>query len=207
VTTRSGGNPLFLLQYVRMLLDRPDSACANLPDSVRQVISTRLDHLASPLRGITQAASVNPDHITADAVAFVAEVDRTTAEAALNVLVRSGLLQRLSHDVDREASYQFQHSIVADIAYRQVTRARRADLHERAATWLETSPSPTRQLLDSAAWHRRQTGRLAKQDSGELDVDDLSPPLARFHQRQRSGTGPGSHPRPIVPVRREGVAT
>jgi DNA-binding SARP family transcriptional activator/predicted transcriptional regulator len=207
VTTRSGGNPLFLLQYVRMLLDRPDSACANLPDSVRQVISTRLDHLASPLRAITQAASVNPDHITADAVAFVAEVDRTTAEAALNVLVRSGLLQRLSHDVDREASYQFQHSIVADIAYRQVTRARRADLHERASTWLETSPTPTRQMLDSAAWHRRQTGRLARHDSGKLDVDDMSPPLTGFRQRQHSGTQPGSHPRPIVPVRAESVAT
>ena len=54
-----GGNPLFAIEYVRMLADKLDAVVgADMPVSVQAVIGARLDSVAPPIRAVLQDAAV-----------------------------------------------------------------------------------------------------------------------------------------------------
>lgn len=172
----SGGNPLFLLQYVRMLLDRPEAADGTAaPDSVRLVISARLDHLAPPLRSTIQVGALLAGELRTDLLAAVTGRDDAEIGAALEVLVRSGLLRRSRRGPTHHGpGYEFEHAVVADVAYGQLTRETRRALHERAARRLAEEAEADLDALQATAWHWRHVIRLAADAGLEIEAETRS---------------------------------
>jgi tetratricopeptide (TPR) repeat protein len=113
-----------------------------VPESVQGIIASRLDALSSEDKALVQAAAVVGRTFRPDAVAAVASVERADVERTLHSLDRRGLFRRYRPVMGAEVEYAFRHSLVRDVAYGQIPRARRGDRHLLAAQWLEALGRP-----------------------------------------------------------------
>ena len=146
---RSGGNPLYAAEYVRMLVDRgllgrgdeADLARSRelpLPESVHGIVAARLDALPIEEKVLVQDAAVVGDVFWVGALAAAASLPRVLVEERLRVLERKEFLRRERvSSVANESQYAFRHVVVREVAYGQLPRARRAERHRLAAEWLE----------------------------------------------------------------------
>ncbi|MET9966842.1 BTAD domain-containing putative transcriptional regulator [Streptomyces sp. NPDC006356] len=196
-----GGNPLFAWEFIRMYhhCSRSGEAGAPvshershppLPQSVYTVIAARLDRLAPEEKEVLYDAAVFGTKVWVDAIAALREDDSTDVAACLKRLERLELLRRVrDSSVPGGMAYLFQHELVREVAYSQLTRSVRAAKHRRAADWLESMPSHRANLL---ALHHE----LASDASGEGRADEgrLS---ARYAPRAQ---WPGQTPRLALPV-------
>jgi class 3 adenylate cyclase/tetratricopeptide (TPR) repeat protein len=147
---RADGNPLYAEEFVRMLVERGllvrDTAGWELreselplPESVQGIIASRLDALAPEEKALVQTAAVVGRTFWPAALAEVASMDAEEVGSILRRLERRELFrpQRTSA-VDGEPELAFRHALLREIAYGQIPRARRADMHLRAARWIES---------------------------------------------------------------------
>jgi class 3 adenylate cyclase len=147
---RADGNPLFAEEYVRMLRDRGllrrdgdvwrlDAADVDVPETVQGIIAARLDALSSEEKSLLQDASVVGKVFWQSAVAAIAGLSRWDTEELLHALERKELVRRERRaSVAGETEYAFRHVLVRDVAYGQIPRSRRADVHQLSAEWIET---------------------------------------------------------------------
>jgi predicted ATPase/class 3 adenylate cyclase len=130
---RSGGNPLYAEEFVRLLDERAEGA--GLPETVQGIIAARLDVLDRDEKELLQDAAVLGRVFWVGGLGH----DRGTAEAALHGLERREFVQRERRStVAGETEYAFRHALVREVAYEQIPRAQRGEKHRRVADWLET---------------------------------------------------------------------
>ncbi len=130
---RSGGNPLYAEEFVRLLDERAEGAA--LPETVQGIIAARLDVLEREEKELLQDAAVLGRVFWVGGLGH----DRETAEAALHRLERREFVQRERRStVAGETEYAFRHALVREVAYEQIPRAQRGEKHRRVADWLET---------------------------------------------------------------------
>ncbi|MCE0766549.1 AAA family ATPase, partial [Pseudonocardia kujensis] len=131
---RTGGNPFFAAEIVRMLRAGDAAAVTALPSGVRAVLERRLGLLDGPVRRILRAAAVLDAGTTAgvDAVllAAVADVPVGALAGALVPAVEARLL------VVHEGRHRFPHALVAETLRASTPPAEALALHRRAATAL-----------------------------------------------------------------------
>ncbi|MFK3985703.1 BTAD domain-containing putative transcriptional regulator [Micromonospora sp. NPDC050397] len=169
------GNPLFALEYVRMLregvslelelaspaLNDDDGGTDNqvvlLPHSVYSIVAARLDALARREKAVLQDAAVFGETVQAPVIAVISGRSPFEVRECLDGLERGGLLDR-TRDGGRgsETRYAFRSALVRDVAYSQIPRALRADKHRRAATWLSDQATSDNDLLA----HHRQRAKV-----------------------------------------------
>ena len=145
------GNPLFLEEMVRMLVDEgvvttsgnPAAAvrvadAVRVPPTIGALLAARLDRLPFDERSTAQRASVVGRVFERVAVAALtpptADVDLT---ASLLGLVRRELVTLERSELTADAAFKFRHILIRDAAYEGLAKADRAELHERFAGWLE----------------------------------------------------------------------
>jgi tetratricopeptide (TPR) repeat protein len=147
---RADGNPLFAEEYIRMLRDRGllhheggswrlERTDVDVPATVQGIIAARLDALEQDEKAVLQTASVVGKVFWLGSVAAIAELSAWDAEERLHALERKEFVRRDRRaSVAGETEYSVRHVLVRDVAYGQIPRARRADLHVRAARWIES---------------------------------------------------------------------
>ena len=147
---RADGNPLFAEEYIRMLRDRGllrreggswrlDKTDVDVPETVQGIIAARLDALEHDEKAVLQTASVVGKVFWLGSVAAIADISAWEAEERLHALERKEFVRRDRRaSVAGETEYAVRHVLVRDVAYGQIPRARRADLHVRAAQWIES---------------------------------------------------------------------
>jgi tetratricopeptide (TPR) repeat protein len=69
--------------------------------------------------------------------------------------------------------YAFKHILMRDVAYGQVPKGRRAELHVRFAEWVTGLPSSADGFVEIVAWHLEQACRL----SSEVARSPIEPPV------------------------------
>ena len=143
VVTRTGGNPLFAEEFVRMLGDRPDRHVGEedeggTPATIQAIIAARLDTLTPRLKSLIQDASVIGKVFWAGTVASMELADSGIVRDDLHELARKELVRpATTSTVKDEAEYSFWHTLIRDVAYGQIPRARRAPKHIAVAEWIE----------------------------------------------------------------------
>ena len=171
IVTRSGGNPLFCEEFVRMLIDEgrivrdgdrwrgaaADSFEVRVPESIQALLAARLDGLPAELKALVQAASVIGEQLDAEQLAQLADRD---VGADLQALARAGFVL-----ADRSAgprAYRFKHLLVRDVAYASLPKADRARLHEAFGRELDAAAGDRRdEIVEILAHHAERTLTLS----------------------------------------------
>ena len=132
IIEQAGGNPLFAEQLLALATEAPDLALGETPPTVEALLASRLDRLDPRGLAVLRRASVVGRRFTREELDDLTprdEADRTDHHLA-------DLTERaLVHP--RERVFAFHHVLVRDVAYRGISKADRADLHERAARGLD----------------------------------------------------------------------
>ena len=146
IIQQSGGNPYFIEEFLRMLLEqdylRLDQGKLeinqewhinnlNIPSSLETLIRARVDALPSSARQILQVASVLGNRFLESLLVTIA--DRSDVLAILELLQERGMLLQTSE----EDVWEFSHQMIEIIVYNTVLKAQRRILHLRVAHVLE----------------------------------------------------------------------
>jgi len=188
VLARAEGNPLYAEQYVRMLQDRgflvrgaggwqlEERGELPLPETVQGMIAARLDALPPEQKELVHDAAVVGKVFWPAAIAAIGERSPHGLEEPLHALERKEFIRRDRRSaVADETQYVFLHLLVRDVAYGQIPRARRVDMHRRAAEWIESlSPDRSEDRAEMLAHHYREALSLAA--AAGIDVEPLRAP-------------------------------
>jgi class 3 adenylate cyclase/tetratricopeptide (TPR) repeat protein len=183
----AGGNPLFLEETIRMLRDQglidlerwssDDAGELPVPTSVQGLISSRLDQLTTPEKQLAHHASVIGAIFWAGALAELGASDGQQAvdpHTGLRELERRDFVAHQAEStVADDDEYAFKHILMRDVAYGQVPKGRRAELHVRFAEWVTGLPSSADEFVEIVAWHLEQACRL----SSEVARSPIEPPI------------------------------
>ena len=132
----AAGNPLFIQQMLASINEDP--ALVETPPTVHALIAARLERLSEDQRAIIEVAAVEGEHFQSRTIQDLLPGDSATVNTQLAVLAQKQIVRP-----DRGASdegFRFVHALVREVAYRGLSKSRRADLHERFALLLATSP-------------------------------------------------------------------
>ena len=159
IVDAADGNPLFLEQLVAFAGERRDGGALEVPPTLRALLAERLDRLGPGERVVVECAAIVGREFSADAVAQLLPASaRARLPRHFEALTQKGLVRR-----DGRA-FRFAHVLVQQAAYRSISKARRSDLHERHADWLEGSVPNVHELighhLEAAFAFRVEIGRL-----------------------------------------------
>ena len=147
----SEGNPLFVEEFLAMLVDqghlRPVqgggwAAATTLEDvavprSISLLLAARLDSLDDGDRRVAQRASVVGRIFERGAIDELSPRDeRASLGGRLLSLTRRQVIRPDLPGLDGDDAFRFRHVLIRDAAYDALTKAERADLHERCGRWL-----------------------------------------------------------------------
>ena len=183
----AGGNPLFLEETVRMLRDQglidfkrwtsDEAAELPIPTSVQGLISSRLDRLAREEKQLAHHASVIGSVFWAGAVAHLGGQDGAQADdprPGLGELERRDFVaHQTASTVAGEDEYTFKHVLMRDVAYGQVPKGRRAQLHLRFSDWVTAVREKAEEFVEIVAWHLEQACGLSR----EVARSPIEPPI------------------------------
>ena len=180
---KTAGNPLFVEETVRLLVDEGDTAGVRIPDTLQALIAARIDRLPPGSKSVLRHGAVVGRVFWRGAIC---ELDpELDVDSALADLVDRQLLTRepLS-TVTGEQAYRFRHVLIRDVAYRGLTKSERARLHRVFASWLRVH-SPE-ELVETHAYHLDRAAALLAELDGRVPDDlraEASAALERAGQR------------------------
>ena len=165
------GNPLYLEQLTAMLADQgllvdgewrgAQDAEVEIPGTLQALLAARLDRLATVPRLLIERASVEGRRFRVAAVRSLApEVEPDAIEPAFVSLDRSGLVQPEDEAAGR---WRFTHALVLEAAYRGLSKALRAELHEQFADWMLRADADQADVDERAARHLERALHLREE--------------------------------------------
>jgi len=163
IAQRAGGNPLFVEELVRMLLEGSTPGAA-IPDTVQAVITARIDRLPAEERRVLQAAAVIGLGFWPSAVAPLVGLSAEEARKVVEALIAKELVvSRPQSAIAGEREYAFRQTLTRDVAYGLLPKSQRARAHAEAARWLEARVGErVEEVIEILAEHLRLAGDDAR---------------------------------------------
>jgi tetratricopeptide (TPR) repeat protein len=145
---RTEGNPLFLEESVRSLVDEGVLAgergahrlvkaaeTIHVPATVQAILAARIDRLPAEEKDLLQTAAVIGTEVPVTVLAAVAEVSADALADGLARLQEAEFVYETSLFPD--AAYTFKHALTHEVAYGSLLQDRRRALHTRAVAAIE----------------------------------------------------------------------
>ncbi len=170
ILTKSEGNPFFIEEVLRLLIDRGailhqehgwvtthEIQNIEVPDSMQRLLLARIDRLVDNLKRTLRVASVVGRQFLFDVLQMVLsslqeQVDRAELMAELSELEDNGLIESANTGVLLE--YMFRHALLQEAAYAAVLKNDRRTLHQAAAHAIQTLfPHRSNELASTIAFH------------------------------------------------------
>ncbi|HLM84726.1 MAG TPA: adenylate/guanylate cyclase domain-containing protein [Solirubrobacteraceae bacterium] len=183
----ASGNPLVVEEVLAMLVDdgvltrdadgwRLQRAVEEIriPPTIEAILAARLDRLSGGERDVIEGAAVVGKEFNLTDIEALGNEDPETLGRTISALIDKQLIAAAA---DMPSDYRFHHMLVRDAAYAAMPKRRRADLHERFADFIESSPGgrlggPYGEIagehLERACLLRRELG------AGNREVGDLA---------------------------------
>jgi class 3 adenylate cyclase/tetratricopeptide (TPR) repeat protein len=154
IARAAGGNPLFIGEMVAIAGDGD----VVVPPTLQALLAARLDRLESAERTVLECGAVEGEVFHRGAVqALVLDEPQVTPQLA--GLVRKQLIAPERAQLPGEDGFRFRHLLMRDAAYDALPKARRADLHEGFARWLEEHGAMLVELDELLGYHLEQAVR------------------------------------------------
>ena len=167
LATRSEGNPLFVVESIRMLLEQGKLVQENnewhliveeidAPTKIKDIIIQRLACLNNAQRRILDAASIIGDEFKAGLLSALVDQDSLEVLETLDGIAQATAI--ICIDEDR---FRFDHALSREIVYEAIAEPLKQGYHNRLAEKLESSKS-TLLTLNDLAYHYAQAGNKEK---------------------------------------------
>jgi class 3 adenylate cyclase/tetratricopeptide (TPR) repeat protein len=157
---KTEGNPLFVEETVRMLLEEGAEGEDRIPDSLQAMIAARIDRLPAGAKIVLQRGSVIGRTFWAGAIDHLSpEYDSDELEDMLDdLLLRDFLTREERSTISGESAFRFKHVLIREVAYGGLSKSGRAEYHTRFAEWLREKAD--KELLEIRAYHLDQACEL-----------------------------------------------
>jgi len=149
ILARAEGNPFFLEEIVRRLIDEQRierleghwtvhdlPAELEIPETVQGVILARIDLLSPLEKRALQEAAVVGRIFWPGAIGCLVDTPEP-GEVLRALCMRELVVERLSSSISGETEFAFKHVLTRDVAYESLPRRERALAHARVAGWIE----------------------------------------------------------------------
>ncbi len=188
IAERSGGNPFFAIELIRVLEEQGASSRNNaeldiLPDTVHAAILAHLDHLSPQEHRIVQTASVVGNTFHSKTLhAVLSDLQPGEVDAALDALFISNIIV-----LAEEGNYTFRHALIREVAYGTLSRAERIRLHGLIVSSLKPfSVEHADEYMELLAYHYREAVQLARQSAVPIELpSELTQALNSWRRRDR----------------------
>jgi predicted ATPase len=196
ITQTAEGNPLFVEEMLRMLIDKGllarddgqwvpqgDISKAAVPGTIQALLSARLDRLGSEERTVIQGASVVGKVFYWGAVVELSpEEQRSAVGGHLQTLLRKELIIPDRSSFAGEDAFRFSHILIRDAAYESTPKQARAGLHEGFARWLQRVAGDRITEYEEIVGHHLEQAHRYRKELGPLDERgrDLAQEAARW---------------------------
>jgi class 3 adenylate cyclase/S1-C subfamily serine protease len=194
ILDRSGGNPFFAEELVRLLQDgaliqshggkvtlKPGAAIP-LPHSIGALIAARLELLSPERKALLADAAVVGRNFWAGAVAAVGSHEVAEVFEGFYDLVAKELVRpERGSSFEGETEFAFVHALVCEVAYSQLTLADRAAKHAALARWFEERVTGRGEDLAEVLAFHYGTALENASAAGLFElVDELEEPTTRY---------------------------
>jgi class 3 adenylate cyclase/tetratricopeptide (TPR) repeat protein len=204
ITRQAQGIPLFAMETIRALIDRDavvpvegvyrlvgDVGALEVPDSLRGLLSARLDALPVELRSLVGDAAVLGTTFPAEALAAVSGRAPEEVREALAELQRRQVVEvsadRLS---PQRGSFGFTHAMLRQVAYETLSRRDRKIRHLAVAAHLRTTfAGDGDEVIDAIARHYSDalTAVPSDADADQIRAEAVDAYIRGGERAMRSG--------------------
>lgn len=183
ITEAAEGNPLFVEEFLAMLLEdglvrragnewvgMTDLATIATPASIRALLAARLDRMPIRERELLELAAVVGKTFTREAVEALVEPDAVPDVAQrLESVVRREIIRPDRSSPDLLDAYRFRHILIRDAAYAALSKRERAELHERFADFQEQAAGDRLTEYEEVIGYHLEQATLYRQGLGGHD--------------------------------------
>jgi class 3 adenylate cyclase/tetratricopeptide (TPR) repeat protein len=166
VTEPADGNPLFMEEILRSLIDRGvlvemagawqltmPLAEVMIPDTVHAVVAARVDALPAREKSVLQNAALQGKDFWRGGLQAVADQNHIE-ETVRRLVAKELIVPKRRSTIAGEEEFTFRHILIRDIAYGSIPKAQRWPKHERVAKWIEQIAGDRRaEFADIIAHH------------------------------------------------------
>ena len=150
ILDKAAGNPLFIEEVVRVLIERSAAAAPatgapgraglygaalQVPDSLQTLLTARIDHVEQDVRRTMLLASVIGPTFNFRVLARIAKRDPQILMVHIRNLQQMAVIRETMHAP--EVEYAFVHVLMQETAYRMILRRQRREYHARVGEALE----------------------------------------------------------------------
>lgn len=169
-----------------------------VPQEINAFLAARLERLPEGERTILVRASVEGSLFHHGALRELSpELSEDSIHRELASLVRRDLIRPDRSSFAGDDAFAFRHILIRDAAYDSLSKATRADLHERFAAWLERAAGPrVREYEEILGYHLEQAYRCRAGLRAPSEISSLG---ARASERLESA-GRRAHARSDLPA-------
>jgi DNA-binding CsgD family transcriptional regulator len=137
---RTEGNPLFVTELVRYLIDQPpihrEDIVSKLPLGLRDVIGVRLARMSASTNRVLSAAAVIGREFRINVLLELIPDSEEAVYTALEEATGTGIIEE-QRAIGATASYAFAHALFRQVLYEALLAPRRIHLHQQLARILE----------------------------------------------------------------------
>jgi len=166
----AGGNPLFVEEMLALVSEAGGDGEVTVPPTIQALLAARLDQLDSRERHVLEHASIEGEVFHRGGVAALSR-EESQVDTRLTALVRKDLLRPWRAQLAGEDGYRFRHLLIRDAAYTALSKATRAELHERFAVWLDERGADLIEIDEIVGYHLEQAFRY-RDELGPISDDD-----------------------------------
>jgi class 3 adenylate cyclase/tetratricopeptide (TPR) repeat protein len=201
VVSAAEGNPFFIEELVRLLLDREvlrehdglweagtELQALEVPATISAILTARLERLEPEERALAQRASVVGKVFYWGAVAeLTPEAERGHLARLLQSLMRKELIATEISAFSGEDAFRFRHLLIRDAAYQAIPKEERAELHEALAGWVTGRVGDRATEFEEIIGHHLEQAARYRLELGPADQRSRSLALRASERLASSG--------------------
>ena len=186
VITRSEGNPLYVEEFLRMLLDGGHVANREgrfvatesigslvVPATLQGLIAARLDGTPAAVKRVLQRAALVGKVFWPEAVLAQGPLDGRIEDLLVEAARRDLVSELDERGLGGGRAWTFKHILIRDVAYDAIPKTERSRAHDAFGRWLErVAGGRVDEYADIVAYHAEQAFLFAR-ELGEGDVREL----------------------------------
>ena len=180
VIARAEGNPLYVEEFLRMLMDTgrieqregrwvavQGGDVIGVPPTLVGLISARLDHVSPDVKRLLQRGSLAGRIFSVTTLAVLGDGAAPDAHLLREAVRRDLLVEADERAIGGGRVYRFKHVLIRDVVYGSLPKAERSRLHDCYGRWLEESLGErSAEVLEIVAHHAEQAHLLARELGG-----------------------------------------